>query len=76
MGSCSGYGLRMLWQNPELITVIELSCSLTDFHCMVLHGETSSITMNFPNLITGNQKGEEKHFPWVSDVQQVGQPPC
>lgn len=42
---------------------------------MVLHGgETSSITMNFPNLITANQKCEEKHFLWVSGAQQVGRP--
>lgn len=32
--------------------------------------------MNFPNLITANQKCEEEHFLWVSGAQQVGQPTC
>lgn len=71
MGSFSGYSLLVLWQ----ITVIELSWSLTNFHWMVFHeGEPSSITVNVPNLITANQKCEEKHFLWVSGAQQVGQP--
>lgn len=76
-GSWSGYSLRALWQTPELITVIEWSCSLTNFHRMVLQGgQTSFITGNFPYLITANQKCEEKHFLWVSGAQQVGQPTC
>lgn len=41
-----------------------------------MEGETFSITMNFPNLITANQKCKEKHFLWVSGGQQVGQPTC
>lgn len=50
---------------------------LTNFHRTVLHGgETSSITMNFSNLITANQKCAENHFLCVSGVQQVGQPTC
>ena len=32
--------------------------------------------MNFPNLITANQKYEEKPFLWVSGSQRVGQPTC
>lgn len=73
MGSCSGYSLLVLWQ----ITVIELSWSLTTFHWVVLHGgEPSSVTVNFSNLITANQKCEEKRFLWVSGAQQAGQPTC
>lgn len=73
MGSCSGYSLLVLWQ----IAVIELSWSLTNFHWLVCHGgEPSSVTPNFPHLITANQECEEKHFLWVSGAQQAGQPTC
>lgn len=69
----SSYSFLVLWQ----ITVMELSWSLTTFHCVVLHGgKPSSVTVNFSNLITANQKCEEKHFLWVSGAQQAGQPTC
>lgn len=74
MGSCSGYSLLVFWQ----ITVVELSWPLTNFHWGVFHGgePSSSVTVNFPNLITANQKCEEKLFLWVSGAQQAGQPTC
>lgn len=40
----SSYSFLVLWQ----ITVMELSWSLTTFHCVVLHGgKPSSVTVNF-----------------------------